>query len=345
MRARWVRIMVVASLLALAVVPASAASAAVRRGGAPCSGKAETSEIKLMTDWFLWAATGPFAAAIEAGYFEDEGLEVELLPAPDAAAPIKFAARGSVDLALSYIPETLAAVEQQIPVVSVGTTLRVLENALAYWPDTGIETPADLKGKTIGVTSDLQTQVYFDTLLTEAGLTRDDVTIVDPGYSATTSLAERSVDASAPQLVFTDEVRFPALVGDTPEHFLYTDYGVPEDLYWLLIIANDDFAKENPNTVCRFLRATAKGTDKYIADPDAANKLIAKDNDSFPLEVHAAMGANLEEFWKGENGELLKQSATVWKHAQQWALDVGLIEVKNKPSVYFTNKYLPEDLR
>jgi len=345
MRGRWVRVLVVVGLLTLTVVPASAASGAVRRGGAPCSGKAETSEIKLMTDWYLWAATGPFAAAIEAGYFEDEGLEVELLPAPDPSAPVKFTARGSVDFALSYIPEVLAAVEQRIPVVSVGTSLRVLQSATAYWPDTGISEPADLKGKTIGVTSDLQTQVYLDALLKAAGLTRDDVTIVDPGFESTVLLAERKIDASAAQLVFTDKVQFPNLVGDTPDWFLYTDYGVPSDLYWLLIIANSDFAKENPNTTCRFLRATAKGVDEYISDPEAANELIASENDAFSLKAHTAMGEELVDFWKADNGDVLKQDANVWKQALKWARDLGFIEVTRKPGAYFTNRYLPSNLK
>ena len=311
----------------------------------PCSGPAEVTDIKLMTDWFLWAATGPFAAAIDSGYFADEGLEIELLSAPDAAAPVKFAARGTVHFALSYFPETLLARETGIPVISVGTTLRVLQSATAYWPDLGINEPADLKGKTIGVTSDLQTQTYFDQLLASAGLTRDDVTVVDPGFASTQMLADRVIDASAAQLVFTDTVRFPALVDDTPSHFVYTDHGVP-DYYWMLILTEADFAESNPNTVCRFLRATAKGIDAYLENPDPANAYIAAENEWLPLEVHAAMGENLRDFWKdGATGRVLWQDPVVWQGAHDWALESGLISLDNDPSVYFSNHYLPPELQ
>ena len=330
---------------ATTAAPVEEAAAPAETPSEPCSGPAEVGSVTLMTDWFLWAATGPFAAAIEGGHYAAEGLEVELLPAPDAAAPVKFAARGRVQFALSYIPETLLAQETGIPVISVGTTLRVLQSATAYWPDLGISEPADLAGKTVGVTSDLQTQTYFDQLLVSAGLTRDDVTIVDPGFAATSSLAERQVDASAAQLVFTDTVRFPALIDDTPSHFLYTDYGVP-DYYWMLILTQEDFAEENPNTVCRFLRATAKGIDAYLADPGPANEMIAAENDSFGIEVHAAMGANLTEFWKDEaTGRALWQDPAVWAEAYEWALESGLISLDNDPSAYFSNDYLPEELR
>ena len=69
-----------------AALESAMAAEAEAAAAEPCSGPAEVTDIKLMTDWFLWAATGPFAAAIDAGYFAEEGLEIELLPAPDAAA-------------------------------------------------------------------------------------------------------------------------------------------------------------------------------------------------------------------------------------------------------------------
>ena len=320
-------------------------AAAAAAAAEPCDGPAEVDDIKLMTDWFLWAATGPFAAAVDAGYYADEGINLELLPAPDAAAPVKFAARGTVHFALSYVPETLLAQETGIPVISVGTTLRVLQSATAYWPDSGISEPADLAGRTIGVTSDLQTQTYFDALLRYAELTRDDVTVVDPGFASTQMLADRELEASAAQLVFTDVVRFPALVDDTPAHFVYTDYGVP-DYYWMLILTEAGFAEDNPNTVCRFLRATAKGIDAYLDNPDPANAYIFSENEWLPLEVHAAMGENLREFWKDpETGRALWQDEAVWQAAHDWALETGLISLDNDPSVYFSNDYLPPELR
>ena len=330
---------------AVAAAAAEAEEAAAVAAAQPCDGPAEVEDIKLMTDWFLWAATGPFAAAVDAGYFTEEGINLELLPAPDAAAPVKFAARGTVHFALSYVPETLLAQETGIPVISVGTTLRVLQSATAYWPDTGISEPADLAGRTIGVTSDLQTQTYFDALLASAGLTRDDVTVVDPGFASTQMLADRELDASAAQLVFTDTVRFPALVNDTPAHFVYTDHGVP-DYYWMLILTETDFAQDNPNTVCRFLRATARGIDAYLDNPDPANAYIFSENEWLPLEVHAAMGENLREFWKDpETGRALWQDEAVWQAAHDWALETGLISLDNDPSAYFSNDYLPPELR
>ena len=334
-----------AAAAAAAEEAAAAEAAAAAAAAQPCDGPAEVGDIRLMTDWFLWAATGPFAAAIDAGYFAEEGINLELLPAPDAAAPVKFAARGTVHFALSYVPETLLAQETGIPVISVGTTLRVVQSTTSYWPDTGISEPADLAGRTVGVTSDLQTQTYFDALLAYAGLTRDDVTIVDPGFASTQMLADREIDASAAQLVFTDAVRFPALVNDTPAHFIYTDYGVP-NYYWMLILTEAGFAEDNPNTVCRFLRATARGIDAYLDNPDPANEYIFAENEWLPLEVHAAMGENLREFWKDpETGRALWQDAAVWQEAHDWALESGLISLDNDPSVYFTNEFLPPELQ
>jgi hypothetical protein len=70
--------------------------------------------------------------------------------------------------------------------------------------------------------------------------------------------------------------------------------------------------------------------------------LIYAENDSFSLDVHTAMGANLANFWKDANGRSLWQDPAVWQEAQRWALEIGLITMENDSSAYFTNDFLPE---
>src|SRR5687767_868522 len=73
------------------------------------SGPGETQELELMLDFFPNADHAPIYAALASGRFRDVGLDVKVRTPSDPAAPLKLAAAGRADLAISYEPEVLRA--------------------------------------------------------------------------------------------------------------------------------------------------------------------------------------------------------------------------------------------
>ena len=113
------------------------------------------------------------------------------------------------------------------------------------------------------------------------------------------------------------------------------------DYYYQLFAANREWAKENPATVCRFLRATAKGLEAFTANPDAVLDQMVKDNEMFTREMHAGLEESIREDWYDDKGRLWIQEKSVWVAAQDWARDWEVVEEKIDVSNYFTNDYLP----
>jgi ABC-type nitrate/sulfonate/bicarbonate transport system substrate-binding protein len=307
-----------------------------------CSGSPESPEVTLMGDWLPWASQGPFIAADIAGYYKDEGLTFKLIAPANPADPIKLVARNRVQFSLTYVPEIMISRDTAIPVTSVATTLRVLSSGLFFKSDSGIKTPADLKGKTLGVGPKLDAQAYLASVLAAGGLTKADVTIVDPGFSHVPMLLAGKIDA-AHGLTYSE-----GLVADeelAKEHkppvswFLYRSYGVPA-FYYQVLATNEDWAKSHPNTVCRFLRASLKGLDLWMAKPEAALTQIIKQDDAFTPEQHRKMYEATKSDWRS-NGVAFRQDAKVWAEARDWALKQKLITVGEDESGYFTNAYLP----
>ena len=218
----------------------------------------------------------------------------------------------------------------------------MLSSGLFFKADSGIKTPADLKGKTLGVGPKLDAQAYLASLLAAGGLTKADVKIVDPGYSHVPMLLAGKIDA-AHGLTYTEGMAADeelAKEGKPPVGwFLYKDFGVPA-FYYQVLAVNADWAKSHPNTVCRFLRASLKGLDTWLTSPDAALAAIVKADDAFTPAQHKAIFEYSKSHWK--SGDVVfAQDATVWTQARDWALQQKLISVGDDVSNYFTNAYLP----
>ncbi|MSP51340.1 MAG: hypothetical protein EXQ91_02945 [Alphaproteobacteria bacterium] len=328
------------ALAALAIGVAAAPAAAQT-----CGGKPETQKITLMADWLPIGVTqGAFWSAKLNGYYKDEGLDVDIIAPANPADPIKLVARQRVQFSLTYVPEVMISRDTSIPVVSIATTLRKLVSGFISLKESNIKTPADLKGKIIGTGPKLDAQAFLDTMLATGGITRKEVQIVDPGFAHIPLTIEKKV-AVAHALTY-----FELIVGDmmlkkqgkeTLNFMPYTDFGVPQ-FYYQLIVANEDWLRKNSNATCAFLKASMKGLDNWRAGGADVLDYVSKANNVFTREEHDAGEKASKPDWSGPKGEVFVQEMGPWKTAQDWALKYKVISVGTNPSEYFTNKYLPK---
>jgi putative hydroxymethylpyrimidine transport system substrate-binding protein len=315
-------------------------------GGAPSEPKGtaqlEQTEITFIADWLPWAATGPMWSALENGYYADEGLTVRIIAPAEGSDPPKLVAAGKAEFAIGDVPVVIQARLEGIPIVAIGATFRELPNALFANPGSGIDGPEDLQGKTLAIPPFPDPLAYTHTMLASVGLTTDDVKIVDPGFGAMKLLLEEKVDVGH-GFTFYEGTLYRLEAGERPIALKFTDYGVPA-FYGQLIVANEDWLRNHPNTAGAFLRATIRGLEQFLKNPGQVTPLMAERNEVVPLRIQNAMAEDSLDAWTDEvtdvNGVFYQEEA-VWAEAQQWMLDQGLIEQTLDPREYFTNEYLP----
>ena len=312
-----------------------------------CDSPPESKKVQVMGDWLPWAIHGPIYMAQDAwkGYYAAEGIEVELLNPASSADPLKIVGAGKVNIAMNYLPDVMVAREAGVPVVSIATTLRPLPTGFYVLPESKIMGPKDLKGMTVGVAAFPSARAEMSQVLETVGLSQDDVTVVDPGFAGVELILAGKLDVDWTALINANPyIINPILEAEGREpirFYLNRDYGVP-NYYYQLFIANEEWAKQNPSTVCRFLRATAKGHTAFYKDPDAVMVQISKDNEQFTPEMHVGINQGIWNDWIGSEGKLWVQDPAVWKTAQAWALKFGLISDSSvSPDAYFSNDYLP----
>ncbi len=332
------------SLTTLAAIGGLAVALPTAANAQSCGGPAESKNLTIMADWLPWASQGPMMAAQIAGYYKKEGLSVKIIAPANPADPIKLVARERVTFSLTYVPEVMIAQERGIPVVAVAASMRVLGSGLFYLAESPIKSPKDLKGMTLGVGPKLDAQAFLATLLESGGLTKKDVKVVDPGYAHVPMVLKNKVQA-AHGLTFGEGVVADLIQQKAGKKkvqwLLYRDHGVP-NFYYQLFVGNKNWVAKNPNSTCRFLRATAKGTDTWINSPDAALAVISKKNKAFKPAQHRGIYVATKSHWKAKGGAIFKQDIAVWQSAQDWAMKKGLIKKKANAQNYFTNAHLPK---
>ena len=329
------------ALMALTLFGSIAVTGAARAGA--CDAAPESTEIKMLGDWLPWAAQAPFIAAQAEGYYSAEGLDFELIPPANPADTIKLVAGQSVHFTMTYVPDIMQAREAGIPIVSVAALLRPLSTGLEVRGDSGIMSPADFKGKTLAVNPIPSALAEMRTVLASVGLTENDVKVIDPGFAGITMLLEGKVDGLWGLSIADPYILDPAFAeqGKPPIRFFANkDYGVP-NYYFMVIGGSEEWAAENPAATCRYLRASLKGLESWLADPDKYLKAISDANDLYSHQQHSDMAGGVRLSWKDPDGTVFRQELAVWEKAQDWALNQELLTKRVDASAFFSNAYLP----
>jgi NitT/TauT family transport system substrate-binding protein len=121
-------------------------------GMALTAGPAQAAEkVTLQLKWVTQAQFAGYFVAKEKGFYEAEGLDVTINPGGPDIAPAQVLAGGGADVIVDWMPSALAAREKGVALVNVAQPYKRSGMMLTCRADSGVKSPADLKGRTLGV--------------------------------------------------------------------------------------------------------------------------------------------------------------------------------------------------
>ena len=115
------------------------------------AGPAEATKVTLQLKWVTQAQFAGYFVAQEKGYYKAAGLDVTIKPGGPDIAPEQVIAGGGADVIVDWMPSALASREKGNKLVNIAQPFKHSGLMLTCRKETGIATPADLKGKTLGV--------------------------------------------------------------------------------------------------------------------------------------------------------------------------------------------------
>lgn len=263
----------------------------------------------------------PFYVAVEKGYFNQVGLEIQFdyKTETDGVALV-----GANDLQFSLVSgeQVLLARAQGLPVVYVMAWWQNYPVAVAYKPDQGIHTPADLKGKKIGLPGLYGANyVGLRALLNAGGLREEDVNLDSVGYNQIEALISGRDEAIA-VYANNEPIQLEAQ-GYKVDLLRVADY-VPLASNGLL--TNEKTIAENPDLVRKLVQATLKGVAFSLNYPNEAFEICKKyveGLDQTNQDVQKKVFMATLEFWKTDRPGYSKPEA--WENMQKVLLDMGML--------------------
>lgn len=239
-------------------------------------------KMTVILDWFVNPDHGPIIIAEEKGYFADAGLEVEVIAPADPADPPKLAAAGKADLAISYQPQLHLQVHEGLPLKRVGTLIATPLSCLLVIDDGPIKTIADLKGGKIGYSVAGVEEALLKTMLAGAGLTLDDVTLINVNWSLSPALLAGQVDAVVG--AFRNfELNQMEIEGTEGRCFYLEEEGIPS-YDELIFVGNPD--SFDADAVKSFLRAIELATQYIVNHPQESWEIFSATSSELQDELN-----------------------------------------------------------
>ncbi len=298
----------------------------------------ELTKVSLALDWFPWSNHSGLYIAQERGYFEDEGLEVNIYVPGDPSTVLLTVEAGRDDFGISYQPELLLAREQGIKVVSIMAMVQHPLNSVMTLKESGIVEPKDLKGKKVGAPGLPSDEALIDTMLRSQGLTIDDVEMVNVGFDLIPALISKNVDAIVGaywvhESISANNQGFDLNIMRMEEH------GVP-DFYELVIVASEDKIANDPDIVQRFVKAVTRGYKDAIADPLDAVAVLKSVKPETDLDIENPGVALLAPLWATDNGVFGWQEQARWDEFANWMVQSGRLSSADGASAAYDNSFV-----
>ena len=267
------------------------------------------NDVKLQLQWVTQAQFAGYYVALDEGFYEEEGLNVTILPGGPDIAPPQVLAGGGADVMLNWMPSALAAREKGLPVVNIAQPFKTSGLMLTCWKDTGITSVEDFKGKTIGVWF-YGNEYPFLSWMSQAGISTDGgedcVTVLKQGFNVDPLLQRQADCISTMTYNEYGQVLDAGVSPDELVTFKYEDQGVAtlEDGIYALEGNLED--PEFVDKMVRFVRASMKGWKWAEENPDAAAAIVL-DNDETGAQTEShqvRMMGEIAKLTAGSNGAL-----------------------------------------
>ena len=299
------------------------------------SGDGDAENIVITLDWFPNANHAGIYEAVDKGYFEDEGLNVSVVPPADPAAILSLVASGESDFAMFYQPDLLQARNAGVPVVAVAGVVQRPLNSMMALKSSGIDRPGLLAGKKVGTPGLPWNEAMLTTMLEADGLTRDDVELIDVGYALNASLLSGTVDAVI-GVYWTHELIVMENEGYETNVMLPDDWGVPT-YYELILVASEATLRDRPEMVEKFVRAFRKGHEQALSDPQGSIDTMLRLNHDAKID-EAVDRAGIElivPLWESPGQPFGSLSAERWASLADWMKSQSLIDESLDPNAAF----------
>lgn len=298
-------------------------------------------EVSIILDWYPNAVHSFIYTAIEKGYFEDEGIKLNIIYPSSPNDSLTLPAAKKADIGISYLNSVvMARANENIPIKSFGAILQRSVNTVISLKEKNITSPKDFKNKIAGTSGGTLSEAYLKSMMTSENIDPSSLKVLDVGFELLTAMITNQVDFTIGNMV-NHEVPVIKEKGIDINYFLIDNFGIPQ-AYELILVANDDLLVKNKDTYEKVLKAMQKGFEDLKNNPkESLDLLLSKQAiDQFPLSENVEKQSLeiLLPIMETSQSKFLTQSNNIWENNIDWLYDNGII-IKKLPAENFIYQF------
>ena len=282
--------------------PDTGATETTGAGGDECE---TPDEVRLQLQWFAQAQFAGYYAAIDQGFYEDQCLEVEILEGGVDIVPQQVLASGGAEFGLAWVPKALVSREAGADIINIGQVFERSGTLMVSWADSGITSPEDWEGKTVG---NWGFGNEYELLAAIEKFDVQDVELVGQDFTMS-ALLNREID-SAEAMTYNEYAQvLEAENPDTgelyqPEDLTVIDFNevgtaMLQDAVWV----NAEWLADNEDVARRFLEASFEGWIYCRENPDDCVQSVLDAGSTLGLSHQTWMMNEINALiWPASNG-------------------------------------------
>ena len=311
---------------------------------AAACGKKEEADLEKITFVLDWPPntnhTGLYVAQ-EKGYFEEAGLEVEIVQPPEDGAVV-LVASGKAQFGVSFQDSLAPAFleGEALPVTAVASVIQHNTSGIISRAGEGMNTPKGMENHSYATWNGAIELATIQNVMEADGGDYSKLELIPSTVTDEVSaLKTNSVDSI---WIFYGWAGVKTeLEGLATDYFAFADIDPVFDYYTPVIVAGDQFLEKNPETAKAFLSAVSKGYEFAIDHPEEAAQILCKAAPELDSELVLASQQYLADQYQADAPYWGYIDETRWNNFYQWVNDNELVEGKVQLGTGFSNEYLP----
>ena len=307
-----------------------------------CGGKEEET-ITFVLDWTPNTNHTGIYVALQKGWFEEAGLKVDVVQPPEGGSAL-LVASGKAQFAVTAQDSIAPALtgENAIPLTTVAAILQHNTSGIVSRAGEGMDTPKGLEGHKYATWDSPVEKATIRQVMAADGGDFDKVELIPSTVTDEVS-ALKSGDVDAIWIFYGWAGIACEVAGLPIDYFDFADFDPVLDFYTPIIVSNNDWLANNPETAKAFLAALSRGYEYAAENPKEAADIL--------MEAAPELKSNAELVYRSQEylaGEYIADAARWgeidpdrWGGYFTWLNDNGLMETPLDPGMGFTNEYLP----
>lgn len=298
-------------------------------------------EVQFVLDWTPNTNHTGVYVADALGYYAEEGLKLNIVQPPEDGAEA-LVASGKADFGVSF-QDVLAATfsnDNPLPITAICAIINHNTSGILSAKDKNITRPRDMEGHNYATWDNPIEQAIIKNVIQKDGGNPNKVEFIPSTATDAVSAIQSKIDTV---WVYYAWDGLAAQVKNVPHnYFSFIDINPVFDYYSPVIISNNQLLKEDPETVKAFLRATAKGYQYAMENPDKAAEILCKANPELDKDLVLASQKWLADQYQADSKQFGYIDQTRWDRFYQWLADENLIKKPLDKGYGFTNDFLPQ---